>query len=68
MCDCSAFTVGGVHGKMVCLSWKLRISNSAKMSVGRGYECTKNLTVVSRIVSLSRGLEILRDCRNLWFL
>jgi len=54
VCDCSEFTVGDVHGEMVCFGWKLRILNSAKMSVSvEGTNAPKNLTVVSRIVSLS---------------
>jgi hypothetical protein len=57
MCDCSAFTVGGVHGDMICLGRKLRIWNSAKMSIS-----------VVEYVNLSRGLETLRDYRNLWFI
>jgi hypothetical protein len=54
MCDCSEFTVGDVHGENgLFLSEVEKFELGKDVGFGGGYECTKNLTVVSRIVSLS---------------
>jgi hypothetical protein len=69
MCDCSAFTAGGVHGEMVCLGRKLRILNSAKMSVSMesmSAPKTRQLSLESSVSAA--GMKSSGICRNLWFL